>query len=691
MSWLFGLNKGQPEVPPGLPVQPPPPPPPAGGSSGGGDKPKDKWSNFDPTGLERAAQAAKELDKSRHAKEALDLARMQEQTTQMEHQTKVKEYEAAVEQLKGDQMRIQGEERRKTLNEETKQHQARAQYQDKLARQRYEDQLRQQQALNEENLRKQEESVQKQEAMRKATIEHEMELRHKNELLRIEAESKARARVERENADIIREQIRLKAAEHRQTVLESIKTAGAVFGEGFRAFVSDWDKVTATVAGLTLLAVGVYSARNATGVAGRYIEARLGKPSLVRETSRFTVGEAIKHPVKTAKRLKSKPQDALEGVVLSPSLEERVRDVAIATRNTRQNNGLYRNILMYGPPGTGKTLFAKKLAMHSGMDYAIMTGGDVAPMGRDGVTAMHKVFDWANTSRRGLLLFVDEADAFLRKRSTEKISEDLRATLNAFLYRTGEQSNKFMLVLASNQPEQFDWAINDRIDEIVNFALPGPDERDRLVRLYFDRYVLEPATGGRQRMKLAQFDYGKKCSEIAKRTEGMSGREISKLGVAWQAAAYSSEDGVLTEAMIDARVDDAVKQHVQKMDWLHGDEEAQTKTLTPPPAGATASGGKMGFSLPLSEAPQAEEVIAPVLEINANQEGESIPPPSDIDQSAVGKSAAPAGQDCEDAVKAEAAATAASLAQPAASTDSEGKMEKEEKTGSSPPKDGTPV
>lgn len=86
---------------------------------------------------------------------------------------------------------------------------------------------------------------------------------------------------------------------------------------------------------------------------------------------------------------------------------------------------------MYGPPGTGKTLFAKvqmgtetdekldvrgggclpdfamficveqKLAVHSGMDYAIMTGGDVAPMGRDGVTAMHKVFDWASTSRRG--------------------------------------------------------------------------------------------------------------------------------------------------------------------------------------------------------------------------------------------------------------------------------------------------
>uniref|UniRef100_A0A8C5H1B2 Uncharacterized LOC114467120 n=1 Tax=Gouania willdenowi TaxID=441366 RepID=A0A8C5H1B2_GOUWI len=569
MSWLFGWWKGSGSPP----VEGPPVAVDGAGAGGapagtGGDKPGDKWSNFDPTGLERAARAARELDKSRHAKEALDLARMQEQTVQLEHQTKVKEYEAALEQLKGEQIQVQGEERRKTLAEETKQNQARAQYQDKLARQRYDEQLKQQQFLNEENLRKQEESVTKQEAMRKATVEHEMELRRRNDLVRVEAEAKARAQVERENADLIREQIRLKAAEHRQTVLESIRTAGSVFGEGFRAFVSDWDKLTATVAGLTLLAAGVYSARNATAVAGRHIEARLGKPSLVRETSRITIAEALKHPIKTARRLRSRPQDALEGVVLSAALEERVRDIAIATRNTRQNKGLYRNILMYGPPGTGKTLFAKKMALHSGMDYAIMTGGDVAPMGRDGVTAMHKVFDWANTSRRGLLLFVDEADAFLRKRATEKISEDLRATLNAFLYRTGEQSNKFMLVLASNQPEQFDWAINDRIDEIVNFALPGLEERERLVRLYFDRFVLGPSTAGRQRLKLAQFDYSEKCSDIAKRAESMSGREISKLGVAWQAAAYSSEDGILTEAMIDSRVDDAIKQHAQKMDWL---------------------------------------------------------------------------------------------------------------------------
>ena len=54
-----------------------------------------------------------------------------------------------------------------------------------------------------------------------------------------------------------------------------------------------------------------------------------------------------------------------------------------------------------------------------------------------------------------------------------------------------------MLVLASNQPEQFDWAINDRIDEMVEFDPPGLEERERMVRQYFEKYVLQPATQGK--------------------------------------------------------------------------------------------------------------------------------------------------------------------------------------------------
>ncbi len=66
-----------------------------------------------------------------------------------------------------------------------------------------------------------------------------------------------------------------------------------------------------------------------------------------------------------------------------------------------------------GPPGTGKTMAAKRLARTSGLDYAILSGGDVAPLGGGAVTQLHDTFDWAERSRKGLLLFIDEADAFL--------------------------------------------------------------------------------------------------------------------------------------------------------------------------------------------------------------------------------------------------------------------------------------
>jgi hypothetical protein len=59
-----------------------------------------------------------------------------------------------------------------------------------------------------------------------------------------------------------------------------------------------------------------------------------------------------------------------------------------------------------------------------------------------------------------VLLFIDEADAFLRKRGAEsdgKMSEEMRSALSTFLYRTGSPTSKFMLVFATNEPAVSVW------------------------------------------------------------------------------------------------------------------------------------------------------------------------------------------------------------------------------------------
>ena len=224
-------------------------------------------------------------------------------------------------------------------------------------------------------------------------------------------------------------------------------------------------------------------------------------------------------------------------------------------------------------------MFAKGLAQHSGLEFAILTGGDIAPLGRDAVTELHKLFDWAKTSRRGLLLFVDEADAFLQSRETSKISEDQRNALNAFLYRTGTESSNFMMVYASNQPSQFDGAILDRIDEMVDFDLPAKHERHKMIVMYIEKYLLNPP--GRWTKKVSTVDVGEEeINDVVDMTEGFSGRAISKLAIAWQAAAYGTEGAILDRDTFYKTVELHKKSMSTKEEWMiHAKSRAEALTI----------------------------------------------------------------------------------------------------------------
>ncbi len=94
---------------------------------------------------------------------------------------------------------------------------------------------------------------------------------------------------------------------------------------------------------------------------------------------------------------------------------------------------------------------AKKLAQFIELDYAIMSGGDVSPLGADAVTQIHSLFAWAKHSQRGVLLFIDEAECFLGSRETGLMTATAHNALNALLYNTGGDRRDFMLVLATNR------------------------------------------------------------------------------------------------------------------------------------------------------------------------------------------------------------------------------------------------
>jgi len=283
----------------------------------------------------------------------------------------------------------------------------------------------------------------------------------------------------------------------------------------------------------------------------------------------MNAAQALRHPLVFARRALGWGRgDALEGVVLEPTLQARLARIAEATANTRRNRAPFRHVLLWGPPGTGKTMFAKGLARATGLEYAILTGGDVAPLGREAVTEVHKVFDWAHTARRGVLVFVDEADAFLQRRSDRPLSEDARNALNAFLYRTGEATDRFMLVYATNQPEQFDDAINDRIDEMVHFGLPARAERRRMIDHYLRKYLLGEGNRGQTPIRIADSFGDKEVELAADLTEGFSGREISKLAIAWQAAVYGSEAAEFTPELMRRTLEAHLDQKRKKNLWL---------------------------------------------------------------------------------------------------------------------------
>lgn len=154
------------------------------------------------------------------------------------------------------------------------------------------------------------------------------------------------------------------------------------------------------------------------------------------------------------------------------------------------------------------------------------------------------------------------------------MSEAQRSALNALLFRTGDQSKDIVLALATNRPGDLDSAVADRIDEVLEFPLPGEEERFKLLKLYLRKYIAE---AGERKPGLFSSLFKKQqqkieikglnddiLKEAAAKTEGFSGREIAKLMASVQAGVYGSENCVLDSTLFREVVDYKVAEHQQR-------------------------------------------------------------------------------------------------------------------------------
>jgi ATPase family AAA domain-containing protein 3A/B len=181
------------------------------------------------------------------------------------------------------------------------------------------------------------------------------------------------------------------------------------------------------------------------------------------------------------------------------------------------------------------------------------------------------------------------------------MSEALRNALTTMLYHTGTPTSQFMLVLATNRPDDLDAAALDRIDESVEFGLPAFDARKGMVNLYFEKYIAKPlkiqlakAQDKKESPEIQRISKQRRCrfraapkeqvnlspkelvhaddlAAVARQIKGFSGREISKLFTALQTHILYSNDAQLDKLrhLQKDLIFDVVKQKVLEHSRTH--------------------------------------------------------------------------------------------------------------------------
>lgn len=307
------------------------------------------------------------------------------------------------------------------------------------------------------------------------------------------------------------------------------------------------------IAGTLAAVAGTAIVHLTEAAAQKYIKKYFFQPRLISERSSFF--ERLKNRF-------AQQKTSLESIGRSMIIDDRNKEdlqyLIHTTSNLKKNGGNYENAIFYGPPGTGKTLSAKLIAQQCGMDYVIIPAANISQFLADQtiVEELNSLFDMAESSSNGLIMFFDEAETFLSKR--EEMSAQAQHALNLFLARTGTASSKFMVMCATNRPEVLDPAVLSRFGLTIHFDVPTREARLDIIRMYIDREFFK---NPKDVIDSGLLKNVKVLENLADSLKGCSGRDISKCIAAIRQRVLATQTLVVTSNSIDR----AVKQVTQKL------------------------------------------------------------------------------------------------------------------------------
>lgn len=280
-------------------------------------------------------------------------------------------------------------------------------------------------------------------------------------------------------------------------------------------------------------------------------------------------------------------EESFNDLVLPKEIKESVLDLARSTCQARDDKDTsFRHVIFHGPDGVGKSMAAKKLAQVVGIDYAHVCGRDIQTSGEKAVRQIQTLFSWARLSSDGILLFIDDAEAFLRSIESSPMNDvytrENNNALCTFLHNMKGLRKNIIFVLATNRVKDLDAQVLDLCEERIFIPLPDARSRKSMLLFYFDtcvqKIIKHKNSTFSVKSKLIQLITrqdplvlsiednimeGEQLEEAVAATRGFSGNDIRDLMLAMQTVVQVSENGRLAKSTAWKVIEDRVKRH-----WL---------------------------------------------------------------------------------------------------------------------------